>query len=77
VHLISVRWAGGPADIIDCEHRGDAIEIHQLLDNTFILRFDVAACMRLIDDLDNAIDGMSKVAIHFDIYRSPRGSVAT
>jgi uncharacterized protein len=58
--------------IIDYEHGGDAIvdEIHQLLDNTFILRFDVADCMRLTDDLDNVIDGMRKVAIHIDIYRS-------
>jgi uncharacterized protein Yka (UPF0111/DUF47 family) len=58
--------------IIDYEHRGDAIvdDIHQLLDNTFILRFDVADCMRLTDDLDNVIDGMRKVAIHIDIYRT-------
>lgn len=67
------RETGGedlPA-IIDYEHRGDAIvdEIHQLLDNTFILRFDVADCMRLTDDLDNVIDGMRKVAIHIDIYK--------
>ena len=68
------RETGGedlPA-IIDYEHRGDAIvdEIHQLLDNTFILRFDVADCMQLTDDLDNVIDGMRKVAIHIDIYKS-------
>jgi uncharacterized protein len=42
--------------------------IHQLLDNTLILRFDVADCMRLTDDLDNVIDGMRKVAIHSDIF---------
>lgn len=67
------RETGGqdlPA-IIDYEHRGDAIvdEIHELLDNAYILRFDVADCMRLTDDLDNVIDGMRKVAIHIDIYR--------
>lgn len=67
------RETGGkdlPA-IIDYEHRGDAIvdEIHELLDNAFILRFDVADCMRLTDDLDNVIDLMRKVAIHIDIYR--------
>jgi uncharacterized protein Yka (UPF0111/DUF47 family) len=67
------RETGGqdlPA-IIDFEHRGDAIvdEIHELLDNAYILRFDVADCMRLTDDLDNVIDGMRKVAIHIDIYR--------
>jgi uncharacterized protein len=57
--------------IIDFEHQGDAIviEIHELLDNAFILRFDIADCMRLTDDLDNVIDGMRKVAIHIDIYR--------
>jgi uncharacterized protein Yka (UPF0111/DUF47 family) len=57
--------------IIDFEHRGDAIvsEIHELLDNAFILRFDIADAMRLTDDLDNVIDGMRKVAIHIDIYR--------
>jgi uncharacterized protein Yka (UPF0111/DUF47 family) len=57
--------------IIEFEHRGDAIvaEIHELLDNAFILRFDIADCMRLTDDLDNVIDGMRKVAIHIDIYK--------
>ena len=60
--------------IIDFEHRGDAIvdEIHELLDNAFILRFDVADCMRLTDDLDNVIDGMRKVAFHIDIYKPLR-----
>jgi len=60
------------AGIIDYEHRGDAIvdDIHELLDNAFILRFDIADCMRLTDDLDNVIDGMRKVAIHIDIYKS-------
>jgi uncharacterized protein Yka (UPF0111/DUF47 family) len=67
------RETGGqdlPA-IIDFEHRGDAIvdDIHELLDNAYILRFDVADCMRLTDDLDNVIDGMRKVAIHIDIYK--------
>jgi uncharacterized protein len=67
------RETGGldHAGTIDFEHRGDAIvtEIHELLDNAFILRFDIADCMRLTDDLDNVIDGMRKVAIHIDIYR--------
>jgi len=67
------RLTGGEdvAGIIDYEHRGDAIvdDIHELLDNVFILRFDVADCMRLTDDLDNVIDGMRKVAIHIDIYK--------
>ena len=68
------RQTGGEdlAGIIDYEHRGDAIvgDIHELLDNVFILRFDVADCMRLTDDLDNVIDGMRKVAIHIDIYKT-------
>lgn len=57
--------------IIDFEHKGDEIvdAIHELLDNVFILRFDVADCMRLTDDLDNVIDGMRKVAFHVDIYK--------
>jgi hypothetical protein len=67
------RDTGGQdvAGIIDHEHRGDAIvdEIHELLDNAFILRFDIADCMRLTDDLDNVIDGLRKVAIHIDIYK--------
>ena len=68
------RQTGGEdvSGIIDFEHRGDAIvdAIHELLDNAFILRFDVADCMRLTDDLDNVIDGMRKVSIHIDIYKS-------
>ena len=67
------RTSGGTdlRAIIDYEHRGDAIvdQIHELLDNAFILRFDIADCMRLTDDLDNVIDGMRKVAIHIDIYK--------
>ena len=66
------------AGIIDYEHRGDAIvdEIHELLDNAFILRFDISDCMRLTDDLDNVIDGMRKVAIHIDIYKPVVGDAA-
>ena len=63
--------------VIDFEHKGDAVvtEIHELLDNAFILRFDIADCMRLTDDLDNVIDGMRKVAIHIDIYRPVLGAL--
>ena len=59
------------AGIIDFEHKGDAIvdEIHELLDDSFILRFDIPDSMRLTDDLDNIIDSMRKVAIHIDIYK--------
>lgn len=57
--------------IIEFEHKGDAIveRIHELLDNSFILRFDIPEAMRLTDDLDNIIDGMRKIAIHIDIYQ--------
>jgi uncharacterized protein len=73
------RTTGGQdlAGIIDYEHRGDAIvdEIHELLDNAFILRFDISDCMQLTDDLDNVIDGMRKVAIHIDIYKPVVGTL--
>jgi hypothetical protein len=73
------RTTGGQdlAGIIDYEHRGDAIvdEIHELLDNAFILRFDISDCMQLTDDLDNVIDGMRKVAIHIDIYKPVLGTL--
>lgn len=68
------RATGGQdlVGIVDFEHKGDAVvdEIHEMLDNAFILRFDIADCMRLSDDLDNVIDGMRKVAAHIDIYNS-------
>ena len=49
--------------IIDLEHKADRIvdEIHELLDNAFILRFDIPDSMELTDELDNVIDGMRKV----------------
>jgi uncharacterized protein len=57
--------------IIDYERKGDAIvdEIHEILDNTFIMRFDISDSMRLADELDNVLDGMRKVAVHIDVYR--------
>ena len=57
--------------IIDYEHKADALvdEIHELLDNSFIMRFDIPDSMKLTDDLDNVIDGMRKVAIHMDVYK--------
>ncbi len=59
------------AGIIDFEHKGDAIvdEIHEILDNSFIMRFDISDCMSLADELDNVLDGMRKVAVHIDVYR--------
>lgn len=57
--------------IVDREHKADAIvdEIHELLDNSFIMRFDIPDSMRLTDDLDDCIDGMRKVALHIEAYR--------
>ena len=58
--------------IVDFEHRADDIvrAIHELLDNAFILRFDIPDSMELTDELDNVIDGMRKVATHLDIYQN-------
>lgn len=57
--------------IVDFERRGDVIvdEIHEILDNSFIMRFDISDAMRLADELDNVLDGMRKVATHIDIYK--------
>lgn len=57
--------------ILDYEHTADAFveQIHELLDNSFIMRFDIPDSMKLTDDLDNVIDGMRKVAIHLDVYK--------
>ncbi len=59
------------AGIIDFERKGDAIvdNIHEILDNSFIMRFDISDAMRLADELDNVLDGMRKIAMHIDIYR--------
>ncbi len=57
--------------IVDFEHKADTLvdAIHELLDNSFIMRFDIPDSMKLTDDLDNVIDGMRKVAIHLDVYK--------
>ncbi len=57
--------------IVELEHKADAIvdEIHELLDNSFIMRFDIPDSMRLADDLDDCIDAMRKVALHIEAYR--------
>lgn len=57
--------------IIAFEHEADTVvgEVHELLDDSFILRFDIPDAMRLTDDLDDVIDGMRKVALHIDAYR--------
>lgn len=63
------------AGVIAFEHQADKLvgEIHELLDNSFIMRFDIPDAMRLADDLDDTIDGMRKVVLHVDAYRSVLG----
>jgi uncharacterized protein len=57
--------------IVDFEHKADRIvgQIHELLDNSFIMRFDIPDAMRLTDDLDDVIDGMRKVVLHIEAYK--------
>jgi uncharacterized protein len=57
--------------IIAFEQQADRIvdEIRELLDNSFIMRFDIPDSMRLTDDLDDVIDGMRKVALHIQSYK--------
>ena len=57
--------------IITFERQGDRIvdDIHEVLDNSFIMRFDIADAMRLSDELDNVLDGIRKTAMHIDIYQ--------
>jgi len=57
--------------VIDLEHKADRIadEIHELLDNAFIMRFDIPDAMRLTDEMDDVIDGMRKIVLHVDAYK--------
>jgi len=57
--------------IIDFERRADKLvdQIHELLDNAFIMRFDLPDAMRLTDEIDDVIDGMRGAAAHIDIYK--------
>jgi uncharacterized protein Yka (UPF0111/DUF47 family) len=57
--------------VIAYEREGDALvdQIHEILDNSFIMRFDIADAMRLADELDNVLDGLRKTAMHIDIYK--------
>jgi uncharacterized protein Yka (UPF0111/DUF47 family) len=57
--------------IVAFERRADKIvdQIHELLDNSFIMRFDIADAMRLTDEVDDVIDGMRGAAAHIDIYK--------
>jgi len=56
---------------IEFEHKADRLvdEIHEMLDKSFIMRFDIPEAMRLADALDDVVDGMRKVALHIDAYR--------
>lgn len=58
--------------IIAFERQGDALvdQVHEVLDNSFILRFDIPDAMRLADELDNVLDGLRKTAMHIDIHRA-------
>jgi uncharacterized protein Yka (UPF0111/DUF47 family) len=57
--------------IVAFERQADKIvdEIHELLDNSFIMRFDIPDAMRLTDEVDDVIDGMRQAAAHIDIYK--------
>lgn len=57
--------------VVDYERKGDVIvdKIHEILDDSFIMRFDISDAMKLADELDNVLDGMRKVAVHIDIYK--------
>ena len=57
--------------IVALERQADKIvdEIHELLDNSFIMRFDISDAMRLTDEVDDVIDGMRRAASHIDIYK--------
>jgi uncharacterized protein Yka (UPF0111/DUF47 family) len=46
-----------------------------LLDNSFIMRFDVPDAMRLTDEIDDVIDGMRGAAAHIDIYKQFLGKL--
>lgn len=57
--------------IIAFERQGDKLvdQIHEVLDNSFIMRFDISDAMSLADELDNVLDGLRKTAMHIDIYK--------
>jgi uncharacterized protein len=65
------------AGTIAFEHKADRVvdEVHELLDNSFIMRFDIPDAMRLTDELDDVIDGMRKVALHIDAYQKFLGQM--
>jgi uncharacterized protein Yka (UPF0111/DUF47 family) len=58
--------------IVAFERRADKLvdQIHEILDNSFIMRFDIPDAMRLTDEIDDVIDGMRGAAAHIDIYKN-------
>jgi uncharacterized protein len=58
--------------VIAFERQGDKLvdQIHEVLDNSFIMRFDISDAMALSDELDNVLDGLRKTAMHQDIYKA-------
>ena len=60
------------AGIIAFERQGDKLvdQMHEVLDNSFIMRFDISDAMALADELDNVLDGLRKTAMHIDIYKA-------
>lgn len=63
--------------VVAFERKADKIvdDIHELLDNSFIMRFDIADAMRLTDEVDDVIDGMRRAATHIDIYKPVMGTL--
>ena len=63
--------------IITFERKADKFvdAIHELLDNSFILRFDIPDAMRLTDEIDNVIDRMRHAASHIDTYKAILGTL--
>ncbi|MEQ1714611.1 MAG: DUF47 family protein [Hyphomicrobium sp.] len=63
--------------IVIFERKADKLvdEIHELLDNSFIMRFDIPDAMRLTDEVDDVIDGMRHAASHIDTYKSILGTL--
>lgn len=57
--------------VVSYEKRADKIvdTIHELVDNSFIMRFEPPDALRLTDALDDVIDGMRGAATHIDIYK--------
>lgn len=65
------------AGIVALERKADKFvdELHELLDNSFIMRFDIPDAMRLTDEVDNVIDRMRHAASHIDTYKPILGTL--